>query len=166
MILLCSMLLSAFALQQSGPSTSFIDSLRNVFNTVKNDSLRARAALLIANQSIFEKKDSVTALRYLGEAQKLCAKQSYLKALYTYYRASHIRHGNADQIIVQCLQNERGFLIGVDDNGKGFDVGEIVKAKRGMGLKNVQMRVAYLNGKMNISSQPGAGTSVNIEINV
>lgn len=89
-ILLCNMLLSVFALQQSGPSTGSIDSLWNVFNTVKNDSLRARAALLIANQSMFEKKDSVTALRYLGEAQKLCAKQSYLKALYTYYRASHI----------------------------------------------------------------------------
>jgi len=77
-----------------------------------------------------------------------------------------IRHGNADQIIVQCLQNEQGFLISVDDNGKGFDVEEVVEAKRGIGLKNVQMRVEYLNGKMNILSQPRAGTSVNIEIHV
>lgn len=77
-----------------------------------------------------------------------------------------IRHGNADQIIVQCLQNEQGFLIGVDDNGEGFDVEAVVEANGGMGLKNVQMRVEYLNGKMNILSQPGVGTSVNIEIHV
>jgi len=54
----------------------------------------------------------------------------------------------------------------VDDNGKGFDVEAVVEANGGMGLKNVQMRVEYLNGKMNILSQPGAGTSVNIEIHV
>ncbi|MDR2275593.1 MAG: sensor histidine kinase [Sphingobacterium sp.] len=77
-----------------------------------------------------------------------------------------IRHGEANRIIVQCLQNEQFFLISVDDNGKGFDVEEVMNGKRGMGLKNVQMRVEYLNGQMNILSQPGQGTSVNIEINV
>ncbi|MGE8291982.1 MAG: hypothetical protein ACN6ON_09885, partial [Sphingobacterium sp.] len=71
-MLLCSMLLSAFALQQTGASISSIDSLRNVFNTVKNDSVKARAALLLANNLMFERKDTVAATGYLGAAQKLC----------------------------------------------------------------------------------------------
>ncbi|ULT27821.1 hypothetical protein KUH03_14950 [Sphingobacterium sp. E70] len=49
-----------------GASISSIDSLRNVFNTVKNDSVKARAALLLANNLMFERKDTVAATGYLG----------------------------------------------------------------------------------------------------
>lgn len=54
-------------------------------------------------------------------------------------------------------------FITVEDNGKGYNVTENQTVK-GMGLGNVQNRVASLNGKMEIFSSPNEGTTVNIEI--
>ena len=49
----------------------------------------------------------------------------------------------------------------VEDDGVGFDTGQITK---GAGLQNVQSRVDYLKGNWDIKSEIGSGTSVNIEI--
>jgi signal transduction histidine kinase len=52
--------------------------------------------------------------------------------------------------------------ITVEDNGKGFNFEEM-KTKNSAGLQNIQSRVNYLNGKMDIQSEIGKGTSVYIE---
>jgi Signal transduction histidine kinase len=52
--------------------------------------------------------------------------------------------------------------ITVEDNGKGFNFDEM-KTKNSAGLQNIQSRVNYLNGKMDIQSVIGKGTSVYIE---
>ena len=46
--------------------------------------------------------------------------------------------------------------------GKGFNFDEM-KTKNSAGLQNIQSRVNYLNGKMDIQSVTGKGTSVYIE---
>jgi len=51
----------------------------------------------------------------------------------------------------------------VEDDGKGFDVA-ILKDNEGIGYLNLQNRVAWLNGTIDIQTEPGKGTSVNIEI--
>jgi signal transduction histidine kinase len=51
-------------------------------------------------------------------------------------------------------------LIEIEDNGKGFDPTTI---RRNMGLSNIETRVKYLNGKMNIDAFPQKGTSISIE---
>ncbi len=53
--------------------------------------------------------------------------------------------------------------ITVEDNGKGFDK-NILASSNGMGYLNLQNRLAYLNGKIDIQTSPGSGTFVNIEI--
>ena len=75
-----------------------------------------------------------------------------------------IRHGNATRIIVQCFRNEEGFLITVEDNGKGFDASQTEQQGKGIGLQNVKMRASYMKGNVDISSVAGEGTSVNIEL--
>jgi signal transduction histidine kinase len=76
------------------------------------------------------------------------------------------RHANAQNIIVQCSQNEGSFFITVEDDGIGFAQNSLV-AKNGMGLRNIQSRVNYLNGKMEIvSNKQEKGSAVNIELNV
>lgn len=53
----------------------------------------------------------------------------------------------------------------VEDNGKGFDAS--MKAEsNGAGLANIQSRVEYLKGQLDIHSEPGKGTLVNIEFNL
>lgn len=77
-----------------------------------------------------------------------------------------LRHAKATEILVQCSQNGSTFFITVEDNGKGFDVNYNEDSQKGMGLPNLKSRVDYLQGKMEISSVPGNGTSINIELNV
>ena len=74
-----------------------------------------------------------------------------------------VKHSNADNILVQCSQNEEEFYITVEDNGKGITDGERSKMKS-LGLKNLQNRVDFLKGKMEIQSAENMGTAVNIEL--
>jgi len=76
-----------------------------------------------------------------------------------------IKHGKAKNILVQLIQEQDAILITVDDNGKGFDTGKMSNVT-GIGLKNIQNRVDFLKGTLSIDSDPGNGTSVNIEIYV
>ncbi len=76
--------------------------------------------------------------------------------------ANAIKHAEATEILVQCLQNEEHIHITVEDNGKGFDVAAI--RSNGIGLANVRNRVEYLNGKLDIQSELNVGTTLTIEI--
>jgi two-component system, NarL family, sensor kinase len=79
--------------------------------------------------------------------------------------ANAIKHASAKHILVQCSQNDDTFFITVEDNGKGIDKATAL-ASQGIGLMNVQNRVSFLNGVMDIQSTPFEGTSINIEFNV
>ena len=76
-----------------------------------------------------------------------------------------LKYANASEILVNCSQNENIFLITVEDNGTGFDAKK-ANLFDGMGLKNIQNRVNFLKGKLDIESQPDTGTVFNIELNI
>ena len=74
-----------------------------------------------------------------------------------------VKHANASRIFIQLIQHENTLHIMVEDNGKGFDINQVV-SNRGLGLKSIDSRVNYLGGKINFDSSPGHGTIANIEI--
>jgi signal transduction histidine kinase len=74
-----------------------------------------------------------------------------------------LKYSEAKQIIVQLTKNHIKTGITVEDNGKGFDV-KILDLKKGAGFTNIQYRVNYFKGTLDINSQPGNGTSVSIEL--
>jgi two-component system, NarL family, sensor kinase len=78
-----------------------------------------------------------------------------------------IKHANATDIIVQAHISvpEKLLTVTVEDNGKGFD-SEILKQSSGMGWSNIQNRVEFLKGKIDVNSEKGKGTSVLIEVNI
>ena len=76
-----------------------------------------------------------------------------------------IKHADADQILVQLTKTNDKVLLTVEDDGKGFNT-ELIRSAKGIGLKNIQQRVDYLKGKIDIASQAAEGTSVNIELYV
>ncbi|MBL0200009.1 MAG: hypothetical protein IPP81_07490 [Chitinophagaceae bacterium] len=76
-----------------------------------------------------------------------------------------IKHADADQILVQLTKTNDKVLLTVEDDGKGFNP-ELIRSAKGIGLKNIQQRVDYLKGKIDIASQAAEGTSVNIELYV
>lgn len=74
-----------------------------------------------------------------------------------------VKHANASSILVQVMRpNDNSVAITIEDNGKGFDTGNI-NTMQSAGLQNIRSRVKYLNGTMDIKSAPGQGTSVYIE---
>lgn len=75
-----------------------------------------------------------------------------------------IKHAGAENALVQVSKNEDIVSVTVEDDGKGFDT-KTLAYKGGMGWSNIQSRVDYLKGKLDIQSEPGKGTSVWIEFN-
>jgi len=74
-----------------------------------------------------------------------------------------IKHAHADNLILQCSQNENTIFITFEDNGRGFDM-DTLADKTGMGLDNLKNRIAFLQGKFEVHSAPGEGTSIDIEL--
>lgn len=75
------------------------------------------------------------------------------------------RHARAKNVLLQCSQYGENFMITIEDDGVGFDP-ESLNEKKGMGMNNIKARVAYLDGKFEIISSKGQGTSINIEMNI
>ncbi|MBO9620852.1 MAG: sensor histidine kinase [Niabella sp.] len=78
--------------------------------------------------------------------------------------ANAIRHSKARHIMVQCSQNDDRFYITIEDDGVGFD--KTALSNKGIGLTNIENRVKYLNGTMDVLSEPNEGTTINMELNV
>ena len=76
-----------------------------------------------------------------------------------------LKHSEAKLILVQCSVEDNVVFITVEDDGKGFQSNQIKDdSKDGVGLTNVKIRVNYLHGKLDIRSEVGKGTSIDIEI--
>ena len=74
-----------------------------------------------------------------------------------------MKHASAKTAIVQVTKTDGNISITVEDDGKGFDP-VILKGGRGIGWSNIQSRIEYLKGKLDVQSEPGKGTSVLIEL--
>lgn len=76
-----------------------------------------------------------------------------------------VKHAGATTILAQVMRQDNRLTITVEDNGKGFDK-EQLDILQTAGLRNIQSRVHYLRGQMDIQSAPGKGTSVHIECTI
>ncbi|MDO5105588.1 sensor histidine kinase [Capnocytophaga sp.] len=74
-----------------------------------------------------------------------------------------VKHSEASLILLQCTFKDALLLIEIEDNGKGFDVKGVA---RNMGLNNIEKRVNYLGGTMEIDSRQGEGTTITIECKI
>lgn len=74
-----------------------------------------------------------------------------------------IKHAGAREAIVQVSKTNDNISITVEDDGKGFDTA-ILKGGKGIGWHNIQNRVEFLKGRLDVNSQPGKGTSVLVEL--
>ena len=76
-----------------------------------------------------------------------------------------IKHAQAKNILIQLTKNENQLTLTVEDDGKGFDV-KMLENIKGFGLTNIQSRVDYLKGNLEIDSKQNIGTSFYITIPV
>lgn len=67
------------------------------------------------------------------------------------------KHSNCSLVEVNLKVSPKRITIAVKDNGKGFDVGVHTK---GLGLKNIELRVMYLDGSYKMKSGLSGTSSV------
>jgi signal transduction histidine kinase len=76
-----------------------------------------------------------------------------------------LKHAVASEVFVQLIRENNRLNVVVEDNGKGFDTASLENSK-GAGWVNIRSRVEYLKGQLDVHSEPGKGTLVNIEFNI
>jgi signal transduction histidine kinase len=76
-----------------------------------------------------------------------------------------MKHAAAKTAIVQVSKIDGLLSVTVEDDGKGFDTSILNKSK-GIGWSNIQNRIEFLKGKLDVNSQKEKGTSVLIELPV
>lgn len=74
-----------------------------------------------------------------------------------------LKHAAANTAIVQVSKKGDSFSITVEDDGKGFDP-QLLKGTKGIGWTNIQSRVEYMKGSIDVQSEPGKGVSVHVEL--
>ena len=74
-----------------------------------------------------------------------------------------VKHARASEVTVQLVQGDAELTVVVEDNGVGFDPA-VLGPEAGIGLRNVQTRMAYLGGQAYFDAAPGRGTTVTLEV--
>lgn len=73
--------------------------------------------------------------------------------------ANIAKHANASKVTIDLWTTADRVLLEVSDDGQGFEVGKTSKTV-GHGLANMQTRVQNVGGDVDITSEPGEGTSI------
>ena len=76
------------------------------------------------------------------------------------------RHASASRVEVLLERRENRLHMTVKDDGQGFDGGGDPKRDGGYGLRNMRRRAEMLGGTLDISSELGTGTTVNLVVQI
>lgn len=76
------------------------------------------------------------------------------------------QHSHATRAQVSLDLTEDAVRLSVEDNGSGFEVNEVLAARKGIGLSTLRERVEMLGGQAQIDSASGRGTKVSLVIPV
>jgi len=76
--------------------------------------------------------------------------------------ANAVRHGRARTISLQLREGD-GIWLRVTDDGDGFDL-SAPRSSQSFGLTSMRERAESLGGRFDISSTPGAGTTIEVEV--
>jgi signal transduction histidine kinase len=74
-----------------------------------------------------------------------------------------MKHAAARTAIVQVTKSNNQLSVTVEDDGKGFDPA-LLKSAKGIGWTNIQSRIDFLKGTLDVQSSADTGTSVHIEL--
>ncbi len=138
---------------------SSITELRRVAHNMMPDSL-SRYGLKVSLQDFCDSLPNVQ-FHFFGNEERL---ENTLEIMI--YRSVHelvnnaLKYAEAKNINVQIVQQPDRVSLTVQDDGKGFD--PAIHAK-GTGLNNIRTRAESVGGNMNIFSEPGKGTEINVE---
>ncbi|MGV3587053.1 MAG: PAS domain-containing sensor histidine kinase [Adhaeribacter sp.] len=121
-------------------------------------------ALLALKQKIFKAPFD---LYFHFEGLEKPLKKEYETAIYRIIQEllnNVIKHAEATEVHVHLTKIGRKIMITVEDNGRGFNYKEPDNLVNGIGLSSIRNRVKLFNGTLNINSQAGKGTIIEIDL--
>jgi signal transduction histidine kinase len=139
----------------------------------------ARRSVMALRPQVLEGNDLSAALRELvsrmtdgtsvvsefsqgGEARALpSAWDEHLLRIGQEALTNAIRHGHAQRIAMKLDFSDDSVLLGLTDNGRGFDASS---AFDGLGLAGIKARAASIGGRLSISSSAGSGTTIEVSV--
>jgi two-component system sensor histidine kinase UhpB len=75
------------------------------------------------------------------------------------------KHANAQTLRVELCRRREEVVAAVEDDGRGFDVEEMMRSReRGLGLFGMQERLALVGGQLDIDSARGRGTRIHARV--
>ena len=98
----------------------------------------------------------------LGEARLPSDMETALYRVVQESLTNIVKHANAKHVSVSLARRPPGVAVVIEDDGAGFDQ-RAVRAD-GIGLLGMRERLALLDGRLEIESRPGAGTTVVAEV--
>jgi signal transduction histidine kinase len=75
-----------------------------------------------------------------------------------------VQHANASNVWLQLGLETIGYILSIRDDGSGFDPLSITKLNDRLGIKGMQERAEMLNATLEIDSQPGKGTLLQLKM--
>lgn len=165
--------LNRFISSEDAVSNKTRSKIENIINDVRNISHK-----LSPNKSIFSFKEQIEnvveeslsgseidyKLYQAGKYQHLSDDQKLnVYRIVQEFLQNTIKHSRATFVEIQLTKIDDNLILTIEDNGIGFDTKE---KKKGLGLTNIQRRVDYLNGKLELSSIQNKGTYMVVSIPV
>jgi signal transduction histidine kinase len=80
--------------------------------------------------------------------------------------SNSLRHGGARHVTVRAERGESSVALAVIDDGAGFDLTRRLISSGGHGLANMQVRAAAIGATLHVTSTPGKGTRVLLNVPV
>lgn len=74
-----------------------------------------------------------------------------------------MRHAQASSALIQLIVKGNTLNLTVEDNGNGFDTNQLKNAV-GIGYRNIQNRINFLKGSIDVRSKEDEGTSIYLQI--
>jgi two-component system NarL family sensor kinase len=87
--------------------------------------------------------------------------ESHLSDIISELAQNTLKYADATNLSIDINRDEEELSVIIEDDGKGFDTNSHMQ---GIGLKNLRMRVAEMEGELVIDSKIGRGTAVVIDI--
>jgi signal transduction histidine kinase len=77
-----------------------------------------------------------------------------------------LRHGTPRKVRIALRAANGSLVLEIADDGRGFEPATQAEATRRLGLASMRDRARAAGGRLDVSSRPGAGTSVRLEVPV
>ncbi len=74
------------------------------------------------------------------------------------------KHANANEVNIQIRKSKHVINMTIEDDGDGFDFSSFNQLKTGFGLASMKSRTGSLSGNVDISSAPGQGTTILVDV--